>query len=73
MALNYDETKRLWELVDRLDAIADGVKWSKSNKNLWADLDILAADIANDFDLDEKFNEKRYANAKRASLQIVDG
>ena len=65
MALNYDETKKLWELVDRVDAIADGVgnKWPKSG-NLCADLDILAADIAAAFDLDENFNEKRYANAK---------
>ena len=60
MALNYDETKRLWELVDRVDAIADGVAEIK----LCADLDILAADIAAAFDLDENFNEKRYANAK---------
>jgi hypothetical protein len=75
MALNYDETKKLWELVDRVDAIADRVKskWPKSEINLWADLDILAAAIADAFDLDEKFNEKRYANADRASLQIVSG
>ena len=64
MPLNYEETKKLDEFVNRIHEAADMVtknnnpdprKWPKDQIDLWGILNEIGTEIINGFDLDETY------------------